>query len=794
MNKFICLLMAALLSHYGVWAHAANDVECMGRVTGQVVDDEGTPVEGASVFIIGDTINQMTIASTITEPDGRFVIESPCGNRVLGVSCFGYSMAKFPVVLNDGETKDVGTCRLELHTREMQTVIVKGHPVRVKSLADGFSVNVSGMTADSNNALDLLGRLPHISVKGNEIKVTGKEQILLQVNNVVQRVSKEHLADVLRGYDASLINTVDVITSPPLKYDAQGTTAMIVLHMDSKFNKYAGGNVGVELMKGTRYNGRYGIYGSGVYNNNKLFVDITPSYNHNYSYMSEKSIFSFVDGTSYTNHTPSEGVFDYYGSYITIQYQYNKKGYVGVNSNIGKRDTENKFLSSEDRYDRLISNQNRININRPRINASVYAEHSFNQRFKGWLEVAGYTYREHTDLSLDSYDDLSENPYMTYLSDQKLKMYGATFSNDYALKLDRESKYNLDFGVRAYYAWTRNHRWDEQAEEEEVTQSQNDYIKVNEFKFNPYVSVTLRPIQSLYFRLGAQVSHTDRNVHSREMDNHPIRYTHFLPDFMGSWSKGGSRLSFILTSGSTEPKFDQINPFEWRINQYTYAKGNLELESESRYNYKFIYTYKGSLSVSAQINQKRNEIASLNFVDNGNVYTVMTNAQNTTEYQIRPSYYYDRLNWMELMAEAYWGYGVSKGIIPGISKKATGNLWGGNLYAGFVFNRQRTFNGYINLDYIGRQQSALAVIDPIFDLGVGLSLYLLNRKMNVSLSGLNLVSSRYRGKSTREGYTINFNNKYNYPSVYLSLTYKFNNLRDNTPRHKKMMQNIDRRM
>lgn len=773
----------------------ANAAECQGRVTGQVTDEEGAPIEGASIFIVDDIANQNVIASAITGHDGSFAIEGLCGNRVLGISCLGYEMARYDVTLNDKETLDLGKCQLKASVQELQTVIVKGQPVRVKSMADGFSVNVSSIAASSNNALDLLGRLPQIAVKGNEIKVVGKEQIILWVNNVQQRVSEDQLADVLRGYDASLIKSVDVITSPPLKYDAEGTSAMIVLHMDSKFNKYSGGNIGTELMKGSRYNGRYGIYGSGVFNNDKLFVDITPSYNHNYSFMSENSTYFFDDGDSYINDTPSRGKFDYYGSYATVQYQYNSKGYVGLNCNINKRSTDNEFTSTETWYDETTFNHNAININRPRINASAYAEHSFSRRFKGWIEAAYYNYKEDTDLSFDGNDGLSQDPFMTYFSTQNLKMRGVTFSNDYSLMFDADNKYNLDFGIRAYYASTRNKRYEEQFATDEPSYNQDDYIKVKEFKLNPYISTTLRPIASLYFRLGVQLSYTDRKVHNQDMHGYPIEYTNFLPDFIASWTHGGgSRLSFIITSGCIEPKFSQINPFEWRMNQYSYAKGNLDLESESRYNYKLVYTYKGNLSISCSINRKENEIVSVNYLDGDKVYSIMENAQNTTEYVIKPSYYFDRLSWMELSAEAYWGYGVSKGLIPGVAKKATTSLWGGNLYTGFVFNKQRTFTGYVSFDYTGKQKNAISEIDPMVNLGACLSLYLLDRRLAISLAGLDLFASSYKGTSVRDGYSIKFNNKYNYPTVYFSVSYKFNNLKDSTPRRQKMMQSIDRRM
>ena len=137
---------------------------------------------------------------------------------------------------------------------------------------------------------------------------------------------------------------------------------------------------------------------------------------------------------------------------------------------------------------------------------------------------------------------------------------------------------------------------------------------------------------------------------------------------------------------------------------------------------------------------------------------------------------------------------MSKGLIPEVERKTTSQVWGGNAFASFIFNRQRTFTGYVTCDYTGRQKTAVSTVDPMVDFGAGLSWFLLNRKLGLSLSGLNLFSSSYKGKSTREGYTITFDNKYNYPTLYLSVTYQFNNVKDSSPRRQKMVRGIEQRM
>lgn len=769
--------------------------DCQGRIKGILMDKSGNSIDGAYIFAIDNITNQKIVAGTYSNDKGEFTLEVPCGNKFIGISRIGYQMVRQEVSIIEGQTSDLGKITLKENVQELQTVIVKGRAIRVKSIADGFSVNVKDIAQSSNNALDLLGRLPLIRVKGNDISVIGKEHVLIKVNNVMQRVSSEQLADVLRGYDASLIESIDVITSPPLKYDSDGTTVMIILHMNSKFSKYIGGNVGTEFMKGAAYNGRYAVYGSGIFNNEKLFIDITPSYNRNFSYMTEKAYYTYDNKDYYINCTPSRGTDNYQGGYATVQYQYCKHGLVGFNGNINKRTTENKFKSEEIVSSEKLFNQNHIDIERPHVNASVYAEHSFSKYFKAWIETSYYNYQETTKQSFEGYDDKHQNPLMSYLSNQNLKTDGLTLSNDYALTLGKESIVNLDFGIKAHYANISNFRSNEFINAGVDSPIQDDRIKVNEVKFTPYFSTTMHPWTNWQFRLGAQFAYSSRKIDGENIDTEDICYTNFLPNFIVSWSpRSGSRLSLNITSGSTDPKFGNINPFVWRINQNSYQRGNLGLKSESNYSYKLIYTYKGNMSVTGYMKQNRNEIKFVGRMVDGAVYYVTENAQNTMEFGIRPSYYFDRLKWMEFSIDAYWGYSVSKGLVPDVVERATSQVWGGNTYASFVFNRQRTLTGYVTCDYTGKQKTAVSTINPMVDFGIGISWYLLDRKLGISLSGLNLFSSPYKGVSRRDGYTINFDNKYNYPTLYMSVTYKFNNIKDATPRRQKMTRTIEQRM
>lgn len=793
MNKVIAFLFAIAVSLSGFSALAD---ECCGTVRGRIVSAGNEPVEGAYIYVIVTSPEEKIIATSFSDENGVFEMTSGCGDELyLIISCLGYNQFVNKYSLGQNEVKDLGDCRLEINAKELQTVVVKGRPLTVKSLPDGFSVDVRKLAESSNNAFDLLGRLPQIIVEGDKITVVGKEKILVRVNNVLQRVEAADLPNVLRGYDAELIDRVDVITSPPLKYDSEGTTAMITLHMNSKFNKYAGGNIGFEFMKNSGYGGREAVYGSGIFNNKKLFVDITPSFNHNFSHYKEDALYTYVDNTTYKNYTLGKGRDNYVGSSLTTQYQYDK-GYVGLNANINKRTTHNKFPSEETLLDVRNLNRNDIDIDKPRFNTTMYAEHAFTNEFKGWLDVICYNFREDTGNFFDGIYENSESPFMAYDSMEKLKINGVAFCNDYSIDIGKEHKHTIDFGIKFFYSRLSNGKDAELTSwPEGIMSRQNDILKLNETKTIPYLSYTWRPADRLSFRIGSQYMYTVRQVKNLNMDKTKIEYSSYLPDFLASWKPAdSSRLSFIITSGSTEPNFSRLNPFEWRTGQYSYAKGNLSLRSENRYLYKLVYVYKDIFTVTCYLNQKRNVISSINTIVDNNIYSTQKNAQNSIDYGIMPTYYFNRLQWLTLSAGIYGGYEISKGIIPEVPKRETSYQWGGNFNSSFIFNRQRTFTGDFGFNYTGRTRNVVTTVEPTYSFYAGLSLYLLDRKMGIHISGLNLLASAYKGTSHAAGYVMEFNNRYNYPTLYFHITYRINNVNDNAKNRTETIRNVQQRL
>ena len=450
-----------LLTFLSLSLYAQTDTIC--TIKGTIVDESGVPLAAATIFLQENRDNVAILAHTTTNENGTFWLSTAKGKYVVGISYIGYLQDTIDIDLTTHSELNLDTIQLKENLNEIQSVMVQGEMVRVRTQPDGYSVNVQQLREKSNDALDLLRRIPNMRVKGENLEVIGKQDVIVKIGNVVQRVSSKEIGAVLKGYDAHLIERVEVLMQPPLRYDPTGNTAMIILHTSSFFKEYMGGVVGTELMLGEKNNNRYGGYGTLLYNRKKLFWSVSPSYNYNTSSSHEHTKYEYANRT-YQNITPSSGAFDYMGARATMQYQYNTRGHIGVLAGINNKRLNNKFTS----YDRHtpatatlfnVDNFNKYTSRKPKINATAYWEQTFGEHDNTtWLELSYYNFTERMNTDYEGLPEGKYAPYFTYQDRDRVNVAGWALNNDYSFRLDTEGNYTLDAGLKSLWTSTANNR------------------------------------------------------------------------------------------------------------------------------------------------------------------------------------------------------------------------------------------------------------------------------------------------------------------------------------------------
>lgn len=799
MNRISLLLLALLTCVGGLFAQDA-----LSTVTGTVCDSVGT-LDGASVFLIRDLESQEIVAHVVSDERGRFSLEVPGGDYVLCVSFIGYRLETRQISVSS-PTTDLGEILLRESTEVLQTVVVQGKPVRVRMLDNGFEVNVKEMRERANDALDLLRLIPQVHVRGDLLSVVGKERVIVKIGDVLQRMEPSEVSSVLKGYDAGLIDRVEVVTHPPLRYDPDGNTAMIILHTSSVFREYMGGVIGTEEMYGQGdKNYRYGGYGSLMYSHKGLFASVSPSLNRNGSSYMERQVYE-RDERQYRVETPSSGTYGYAGLRGVLQYSYGENKLLGLALSWNRKKYDNGFNGTEcvtipGQRDQVIESVNTYDAKEPRLTGTAYWESAFGQRgHRVWAELSGVSLTNRSRLDFVGTDRTRGLPFTTYLEHNDINTSGVSFNHDYAFYLDDNHTNILEAGVKASMSATTNYRdHDSQMTGQPAAVTQENKVRWMELVLAPYVSTTLQMSDLWWVRGGVRYVGTDASLRQLEPSSSAEDVSHYsgswLPTLHITYSPGRShKVSLRVNSAITQPKYQDLNPFVWQTNAHTFYKGNPRLRPQVSYSSALQYAYGGSFSISGVVESGRDMISAVSSVKGDEVLTQAENAQNRLFLGLSASYYYDKLSWLSASVDGYYGRSKYTALSPLLPERTDGTEWGVNGFLSFNFNESRTWTGYVSGDYTGRTKTAVAIVKPQYSMEMGTSYSLLNRRLTLSLSGLNLFASGYRGESRREGYAIRFDNRYSYPTLYFSVSYKFSNAKDSSSfRSQTATRDIERR-
>lgn len=226
-----------------------------GKITGNITDASNQqPVEFATVALT-DPTSEKPINGAVCDEKGKFVITKvPNGTYRLIISFIGYeNVIVNSVVISDKKsTIDVGTLKMATNSKELEAVVVEGQRALIEEKVDRTVYNAENdQTAKGGDATDVLKRVPMLSVDmdGN-VSLRGNQNIKVLINNKPSTISASSVADALKQIPADQIKTVEVITSPSAKYDAEGSAGII--NIITKKNTLQGATLSIDGSSGYR--------------------------------------------------------------------------------------------------------------------------------------------------------------------------------------------------------------------------------------------------------------------------------------------------------------------------------------------------------------------------------------------------------------------------------------------------------------------------------------------------------------------------------------------------------------
>ncbi len=605
MKKSFVLLIAAFLLSFGVMAQS---------ISGTVKDESGKPFVGATVTLV-KAADSAAVKFSVTKAEGVFSFEGiAAGTYRVKTTHVGYNNS-FSDIINFG-TEDVKVADAVMRklSADLAAVVVTASKPIVEIKADKTILNVEGtINSVGTDALELLRKSPGVMVdKDDNLSLSGKNGVRVYVDGKPSPLSGTDLADYLKSLQSSNVEAIEIITNPSAKYDAAGNAGIINIRL--KKNKSLGTNGSVNAGWGV---GNFPKYSAGINLNNRgKKTNIFGNYNYNYfkganTMNSHRSILdSIFDGRNSMvnksmNHSYKAGI-DYY---------IDKKQTVGVmvngmvNDNSMRSNSVTNIVYAPTKLDvRQLQANNKSDGNRDNINANA------NYRFadKGKELNIDLDYGRYNINSDQLQPNVYYDPNGVELYRNVYHMISPTHIDIYSFKTDYETDFKkgkLGFGAKIGFVNTDN---DFKRYNVFGATQQYDSARSNRFDYKENINALYvnynKQYKGFMVQAGLRAEQTNLKGMSYGFSENGSKYIPYKDGFdrdyiglfpslavtfnknpMSQWGLSASRRI-------DRPAYQDLNPFEFKLDDYTYMKGNVNLKPQYTNSIGITHSYKYKLN------------------------------------------------------------------------------------------------------------------------------------------------------------------------------------------------------
>ncbi|HVF95949.1 MAG TPA: TonB-dependent receptor, partial [Flavisolibacter sp.] len=203
-----------------------------GLLKGRVLDEKGNGVPFVNVGLLRQQNGVPLAGGSLTDSSGAFSMASPVpGSYRLQFTSIGFTKTETDsfIVAGIDFTKDFAGIVLKRDAKDLQNIDITATRPSIIQLPDRLVVNVQGTAmAAGNTAFNVLAKAPGVFVdpEGN-IQLNGRGGATVMIDGRLTYLSARDLRNLLEGTSAENIKSIEIITNPSSKYDAEGTSGII---------------------------------------------------------------------------------------------------------------------------------------------------------------------------------------------------------------------------------------------------------------------------------------------------------------------------------------------------------------------------------------------------------------------------------------------------------------------------------------------------------------------------------------------------------------------------------------
>lgn len=602
-------------------------------VKGTIIDSAVNKPMGYVTVALQDAATKAPVKSTLAKDDGSFELKAPEGKTYQLVAVFiGYA-TKTITVKPVNNIFNAGRIMLSASSKQLKEVTVTAVRPVMKQEVDRLSYDVQAdPESKSITALDMIRKVPLLSVDGNDaIKLRGNDNYKILINGKESAMMAKNPSDVLKSMPAANIEKIEVITTPPAKYDAEGLAGII--NIITKKNADQGYNVsintGYNSVYGERANvnltlkqGKFGFSGYAGYNYRPMRTS------------SFEAMTSFDDPKASLSQTGTRGNSgkNTYGS-GELSYEIDTLNLITGMFDFyhGKNNQQNNQVTTQrDSVDVIKQFYRLFNNGSGDFNGSdVGLNYQLGfKKNKEQLLTVSYKYNYNDNVQNNGATKGSDN-IGTGIPDD-YRQYNKSGSKQHAFQLDYIQPSKI-FTVEAGGKATLRNNYS-QFNTDVKSDADNEYhadpAQVNNFTYKQniyglYNSYSVK-LTKWAFKAGMRLEHTTVNA-DFAVGQPPVNqdYDNFVPSASIQRSLKSSSLTLGFTQRIQRPGIYQLNPYTDISNPQYRNVGNPNLRAAVTNNFELGYSNfaKGSINLSTNYSFANNTVQNLARVDTAGVTT-----------------------------------------------------------------------------------------------------------------------------------------------------------------------------
>ncbi|RYZ30009.1 MAG: TonB-dependent receptor [Chitinophagaceae bacterium] len=763
-----------------------------GKIGG-IVSQNAKPAEGATVSLLR-VKDSATIKLSAVNKEGVYAFENIAdGKYRVSVTAVGYqrSFSNVFELSAAAQSITVPEIRLTADEKALNSVTVTAKRPLIENKIDRTVVNVeASVTNIGTSALEVLEKAPGVSVdRDGNISLKGKEGVLVMVDGRPTQLGGADLANLLRNMNSNQLDQIEIMTNPPARFDASGTSGIINIKTKKIITSGMNGSANVSYSQG-----RYPKTAEGFnfnYRENKinLFTNLSHNYQKRFGTLKfDRNILSDNSGSV-------EKIFGQEANRLMQGNAYSAK--IGVDFFATQKTTIGAVVNLNSRSSSM-SNRNVTNISNSSkelesITKALVTEEtdwssiSTNLNFRTLLDKKGKELTSDVDFArhrmdnnlymVNSYTNAAGNPYRKADSlkgflPQAIDVYSARV--DYLHPIKKDTRFEA--GLKSSIVRTDNNAVYDSIQNGLIIRDVN---RSNHFVYEEninaaYANLSTPLSKKWSAQFGLRLENTNatgvQKTTGEKFDRH---YTQLFPTAYFQY-KANEKNNFGFNFGRrvTRPSYQSLNPFIRFIDRYTFSQGNPSLKPSVSNNIEVSHSWKNQITTTINYTAVKDIIQEVIQQKGQEAYNMPDNVSSLKQMGLSVV--------TNIPVTSWWSSNVNINVFRDNYKGTIGSTPIDLAATSYIFNATqqfkitKTMTGELNGRYRSGWLEGVLRTNPVGFVGAGLSQQVLKNKGTIRLTARDIFwTQRLKGKTQYGNVDLTMSQVAETQIVTIGFTYSF---------------------